>query len=300
MDAGYGALCDGVTALGLSYAAGILPQTSVWKEGEGPLPPKSFSGNGRPPKLMRRDEEDRPLSVKDLALSLPEAEWKTITWREGACEPLSSRLARVRVRPAHSDHDLTAPRLEEWLRIEWPQAEAEPAKYRFSTLPEDMDFTALVDISKRRWRIEPDYLDLKQEIGIGHYEGRGWRGFHHRATLCITVYAFLISERETISPSGTRPAGQSKKARVPEGYRPRGHAAKAREAHPELHRNAQTQNHRGFGQNSAPTPMLRRHETNPNLSAKLVTRQDGHDGTLNAAATRKLADTWIASIRMRC
>ena len=105
MDAGYGvntALREGVTALGLNYAAGIQPQTSVWKQGEGPLPPKSFSGNGRPPKLMRRDKEHRPLSVKELALGLPESDSETITWREGACEPLSSRFARVRVRPSPS------------------------------------------------------------------------------------------------------------------------------------------------------------------------------------------------------
>ena len=89
------------------------------------------------------------------------------------------------------------PRPEEWLLIEWPEREAGPAKYWFSTLPGDIDFTSLVDITKLRWRIERDYLDLKQEIGLGHYEGRGWRGFHHHATLCIAAYAFLISERET-------------------------------------------------------------------------------------------------------
>ena len=275
MDAGYGvntALREGVTALGLSYAAGIQPQTSVWKQGEGPLPPKSFNGNGRPPKLMRRDKEHRPLSVKELALGLPGSDWETITWREGACEPLSSRFARVRVRPAHRDYDLTAPRPEEWLLIEWPEREAEPTKYWFSTLPEDIDFTSLVDITKLRWRIERDYLDLKQEIGIGHYEGRGWRGFHHHATLCIAAYAFLISERETIPPSGSRRARQREKAEVPEGYKPRGHAAKAGEAHPKLNCNAQTQDRRSLGQEPSAMSLLRQHETNSRLSATLVTQ----------------------------
>ena len=130
-------------------------------------------------------------------------------------EPLSSRFARVRVRPAHRDYDLTAPRPKEWLLIEWPQGEAEPAKYWFSTLPEGIDFTSLVGITKLRWRIERDYLDLKQEIGIGHYEGRGWRGFHHHATLCIAAYAFLISERETIPPQDLVASGQSKKLVFP-------------------------------------------------------------------------------------
>ena len=246
MDAGYGvntALREGVTALGLSYAAGIQPQTSVWKEGEGPLPPKSFSGNGRPPKLMRRDKEHRPLSVKELALGLQESDWETTTWREGACEPLSSRFARVRVRPAHRDYDLTAPRPEEWLLIEWPQGEAEPAKYWFSTLPEGIDFTSLVDITKLRWRIERDYLDLKQEIGIGHYEGRGWRGFHHHATLCIAAYGFLIRERAAFPPSGPRqregsvlprrpgPRGASDPTRAPRRKLDR-HPAKATDGRP--------------------------------------------------------------------
>ena len=150
------------------------------------------------------------------------------------------------------------PRPEEWLLIEWPEREAGPAKYWFSTLPGDIDFTSLVDITKLRWRIERDYLDLKQEIGLGHYEGRGWRGFHHHATLCIAAYAFLISERETIPPSGSRSAWKGKKASLPEGYRPRGHAAPARKAHPQFYSNAQTQNRRRLGENPAAMPLLRR------------------------------------------
>jgi len=216
---------------------------------------------------MRRDEEHRPLSVKELALGLPESDWETITWREGACEPLSSRFARVRVRPAHRDYDLTAPRPEEWLLIEWPEREAEPAKYWFSTLPEDIDFTSLVGITKLRWRIERDYLDLKQEIGIGHYEGRGWRGFHHHATLCIAAYAFLISERDTIPPSGLRSAREGKKASLPESYKPRGHAAEAGKAHPNFNCNAQTQDRRRFGENPAAMSVLR-----PELSKTVVTQ----------------------------
>jgi len=274
MDAGYGvntALREGVTALGLSYVAGILPQTSVWAPGSAPLPPKPWTGQERPPKLLRRDDGHQPVSVKELALSLPQSAFETITWREGACETLSSRFARVRVR-LHRDCDLTEPRPEEWLLIEWPQREAEPAKYWFSTLPEDIDFTSLIDITKLRWRIERDYLDLKQEIGIGHYEGRGWRGFHHHATLCIAAYAFLILERETIPPSGSCPAGQRKKAEIPEGYRPRGHAAQAREAYAELHRDTQTQDRRRPGESPLTMSLLRQHETRSKLPVKLVTQ----------------------------
>jgi SRSO17 transposase len=113
---------------------------------------------------MRRDEEHRPVSVKELALGLPESDWQTITWREGSCEPLSSRFARVRVRPGHRDYNLTAPRPEEWLVIEWPEEEeAELAKYWLSTLPQDISFALLVDTAKLRWRIERGKANVYRE-----------------------------------------------------------------------------------------------------------------------------------------
>ena len=230
MDAGYGCntkLRTAISALALRYVAGILPNTSVWAPGTEPLPPKKWSGCGRPPKLIRRDGKHRPLSVKELALGLPKRAWRIITWREGASEQLSSRFARVRVRAAHRDYNLTDSRSEEWLLIEWPKGEDEPTKYWLSTLPQDITFRALVDTTKLRWRIERDYQELKQEVGLGHFEGRGWRGFHHHATLCIAAYGFLISERETIPPSGPRSAVLFPKLAVPDGYRPRGSALAA-------------------------------------------------------------------------
>ncbi len=174
MDAGYGAdtgLRATITTLGLSYVAGIMPNTSVWTPGKGPLPAKSWSGQGRPPKLIRRDAEHRPISVKALARGLPPRAWRTIEWREGTAVRLSSRFARVRVRAAHRDYWLAEPRAEEWLLIEWPQGENEPTKYWLSTLPDDITFRRLVDIAKLRWRIERDYQELKQEVGLGHFEG---------------------------------------------------------------------------------------------------------------------------------
>ena len=100
MDAGYGCsteLRDGIRALKLRYVAGILPQTTVWVSGTGPLPPKEWSGRGRPPKLIRRDDKHQPISVKELAVGLPKRAWRTIEWREGKTDLLSSRFARVRV-----------------------------------------------------------------------------------------------------------------------------------------------------------------------------------------------------------
>jgi len=214
VDAGYGhdsKLRTGITELGKRYVAGIQPQTLVWKPG---------TRRGRAPKKGRRDAP-HTTSVKDLALGLRAKAWRTIKWREGTNEWLSSRFARVRVSVA-SSHERVEKLATEWLLIEWPEGEDEPTKYWLSTLPKNISFHDLVDAAKLRWRIERDYQELKQEVGLGHFEGRGWRGFHHHATLCIAAYGFLISERETIPPSGTRSAALLPQLAIPHGYRPRG------------------------------------------------------------------------------
>ena len=114
MDAAYGNNSDlrsEITALGLTYAAGILSNTTVWAPGTAPLPAKAWSGRGRPPKRLRRDAEHRPISVKELALGLPNRAWRTIVWRQGSAEPLSSRFARVRVRQHDVPVEQPRPRL---------------------------------------------------------------------------------------------------------------------------------------------------------------------------------------------
>jgi len=231
MDAGYGnhsELRAALTALDLSYVAGILSNTTVWPPGTGPLPPKPcVPGRGRPTKQLRRDAKHRPIKVKNLALSLPAKAWRTITWREGSNVPLKSRFARVRIRIARRDFNRSEPWPEEWLLIEWPEGEAEPTKYWLSTLPSNISFRRLVDLAKMRWRIERDYQELKQEVGLGHYEGRRWRGFHHHATLCIAAYGFLIAERARIPPSGPRSTTPIQVLDLPKDYRPRGSALAA-------------------------------------------------------------------------
>jgi len=230
MDAGYGnnsELRADITALGLAYVAGILSTTTVWAPGTGPLPAKKWSGIGRPPTLLRRDGKHQPICVKELALGLSKRAWRVVKWREGSAEWLSSRFARVRVRAARRDFKLTESRPEQWLLIEWPEGEKEPTKYWLSNLPRDIAFRQLVDIAKLRWRIERDYQELKQEVGLGHFEGRGWRGFHHHATLCVAAYGFLVSERETIPPSRPGSAALFEELAVPDGYRPRGSAIAA-------------------------------------------------------------------------
>ena len=205
-DAAYGDLPDfrdGLTALDLRYCVGVRETTTVWPEGQGPLPPKPYSGRGPRPKLLRRDETHRPISIKELAASLPEGAYRKMTWREGARGKMSSRFAAVRVRCAHKDFERSQARPEEWLLIEWPAGAGEAAAYWLSTLARKTSLKRLVYFAKLRFRIERDYEELKQEIGLGHYEGRKWRGFHHHATMCIAAYAFLVAERGLSPPEGT-------------------------------------------------------------------------------------------------
>jgi SRSO17 transposase len=203
-DAGYGngtPFRSALTQLGLSYIVGIESSTTVWEPGQQPLPaPPRKPGRGAAPKRLQRNADHQPIAVKQLALSLPSSVWKDIAWRPGSQGTLRSRFAAVRVRPAHRDEKRTVPHPEEWLLIEWPKEESEPTKYWLSTLPVRTSLKSLVKIAKHRWIIERDYEELKQELGLGHYEGRSWRGFHHHATLCIAAYGFLISERNRFSP----------------------------------------------------------------------------------------------------
>ena len=224
-DAGYGidtAFRDGITELGLTYVVGIQSHTSLWPPGTEPLPPRPWSGRGRHTSLVRRDAEHAPMPAKTLAASLPKRAWRRLTWREGSNTTLAGRFAAVRVRPAHRDYNRPTPRPEEWLLIEWPKGEPEPTKYWLSTLPPTTTRRALIDQAKLRWRIERDYQDLKQELGLGHYEGRGWRGFHHHATLCIAAYGFLIAERAAFPPSDRFWPPSLQAPPIPKGYRPRG------------------------------------------------------------------------------
>jgi SRSO17 transposase len=264
MDAAYGnnsGLRADITALGLTYVVGILSNTTVWTPGTGPLPPKKWSGRGRPPKLLRRDGMHQPVAVRELALGLPKRAWRTIEWREGTAEPLSSRFAAIRVRVARRDFKRSESHPEEWLLIEWPKGETEPTKYWLSTLAEDITPQHLVYVAKLRWRIERDYQDLKQEVGLGHFEGRGWRGFHHHATLCIAAFGFLISERETIPPSGVGSAEGLPEPAIPRGYRPRGSAAAAGTACPKLDRDYAPTTDRSSRHCPAAMPLLCRADT---------------------------------------
>lgn len=225
-DAAYGndtGFRTALTKMSLPYVMGVQSTVTVWKPGEKPRrAPARQARTGRPRKLLRRTAQHQPVSVREIAMSLPAEAWKKVSWRQGVQQKLRSRFAAVRVRPAHRDYWCAEPHPEEWLLLEWPQGEAEPIKYWLSTLPADTPLVEFVHLAKHRWIIERDYQELKQELGLGHYEGRGWRGFHHHATLCIAAYGFLVAERNRFSPSARvgllgLPAPES-----PPGFRPRG------------------------------------------------------------------------------
>jgi SRSO17 transposase len=219
-DASYGsnsALRTGISALGLEYVAAVVATVKVRRASD-------------------RGASEPRLSVKKLALGLPKHAWRTITWREGTNDRLRSRFARVRVHASPTRGRRGRP--EETLLIEWPVGKPEPTKYWLATVDKNIGLRALVDLAKMRWRIERDYQELKQEIGLGHYEGRGWPGFHHHGTLCIAAYGFLISEREMIPPSGSHSTRGLKKPAIPNGYRPRGAADPAPTSRSQLDRDA--------------------------------------------------------------
>jgi SRSO17 transposase len=197
-DAAYGteaAFRQSLTDMGLPYMVGVTSSVKVWPPGVQPLPPKPWSGRGRPAVATRRTQRRQPVSVKTLARSLPEKDYSTVTWRQGTNEPLTGRFAALRIRI--SGHRASKQRLHplQWLLIEWPANEEEPSNCWLSTLAENASLLELVRVAHLRWRIERDYQDLKQDFGLGHFEGRGWRGFHHHASLAIAAYGFLMAQR---------------------------------------------------------------------------------------------------------
>ena len=203
-DAGYGVETGfraAIAGLGLTYVLGVQSSASLWPPGEAPLPVPPYGraraathpGPARPGSTSRSRRRSWPRACR-RALGGPSP------GARAAGRLSTSRFAALRVRPAHRDQKRSEPWPEEWLLVEWPKGAAEPAKYWLSNLPPRTALRELVHIAKARWLIERDYQELKQEIGLGHYEGRGWRGFHHHASLCIAAYGFLVAERCLFPP----------------------------------------------------------------------------------------------------
>jgi len=222
-DSGYGdatAFRDALTSRGLKCALGVKGDTSVWPPGLEPLRPEHKHGGGRPATRLKRDEQHQSLSIKRLAASLPAGAWREVRWRGGSKGLLRSRFASVSVRPAHRNNERSEPRPFERLLIEWPEHSNEPTKYWLSTVSEQTEIGELVSLAKLRWRTLRDYQELKDELGLDHYEGRSWRGFHHHAVLCIAAYAFLAAERGRLSPP--QAPERLRSVPLPAGFTPRG------------------------------------------------------------------------------
>jgi SRSO17 transposase len=198
-DGAYGDITEfrsGLEQRELEYVLDVKGATSAYSEGVQPERPE-WQGAGRPPKPRYRQE---PSSLKALALAAGEQAAVTVTWREGTRGKMTSRFAALRVRPANIGLRNNANRNGEelpvrWLLCEWPSKASEPTKYWLSNLPADTPLGDLVALAKLRWRIEHDYRELKDALGLDHFEGRTYRGFNHHVTLVSIAHAFLTLER---------------------------------------------------------------------------------------------------------
>ena len=269
-DAGYGtetAFRERLSELGLAYVVGVTGQVNVWPPGHAPLPPAAYSGRGNVPTRQRLGDaaHERPLSMKELAHALPAGQWHNVEWREGSNFTLRSRFARVGVRAAHRDYQRDALRPEQWALIEWPEGHKEPMKYWLSTLPQDMPIERMVLEAKMRWRIERDYQDLKQDLGLGDYEGRGWRGFHHHASLAIAAYGFLMAQQLRYpGVEGKKNSARSKEPTLPKHYKPRGSPAHAA-PRPIVHHELTAAYRRSLAQDTAKVSVLPAHKRKATL-----------------------------------
>jgi SRSO17 transposase len=196
-DAGYGNNSGFRQALAhrqLHYVVGVESSTVVWDQPTVRVQRRRRATPGRPRRPYYYRGE--PQALSDLAASLPAERWRTVTWRQGRRGALRSRFAACRVQPAHG-YGQGRPELQVvWLLIEWPSQAEAPSKYWFSNLPEGVSLRRLVRLAKLRWRVEQNYQQLKEELGLDHYEGRGWQGWHHHVTLVGLAYAFLLLERQ--------------------------------------------------------------------------------------------------------
>jgi len=190
-DAGYGEVTEfrqGLESRQLPYAVGIPSTVRVWAK-----PPRLWQAPGRKRRAtVYHYDEQRPGSVREVAAQA--RGWKQVRWREGSKGWLKSRFHAARVQPAHGFDDGDPPHPEVWLLIEWPSAEKDPTKYFLCDLPANCSLRRLVRIVKSRWKIEQDYQQLKEELGLDHYEGRSWAGWHHHVTLVMLAHAFLTLE----------------------------------------------------------------------------------------------------------
>jgi SRSO17 transposase len=205
-DGAYGDITElrtGLEERELEYVLDVTGATSAYREDVKPSQPPRPEGRGRPPRARYRED---PASLTELALAAGKNAAVTVTWREGTRGKMSSRFLALRVRPAniglrqnaHKNGEELAVR---WLICEWPSTADQPTKYWLSNLPADTDLKTLVGLGKLRWRIEHDYRELKDALGLDHFEGRTYRGWQHHVTLVSIAHAFLTLERQRRPPA---------------------------------------------------------------------------------------------------
>jgi len=198
VDAGYGSTTEfrqGLVARHLRYVAEVEHSVVAWTQ-----PQRREAPVRRPGQRGRRGAPHYrnavpPQSLKTIALSLPARAWRKVTWREGTKGKMSSRFARLRVQPAHRWQHASAELPLVWLLMEWPEEAKAPTKYWLSDLPEDTSMRTLVRWGKSRWAVEMNYRELKDHLGLDHFEGRGWAGWHHHVTMVMVAFAFVLCER---------------------------------------------------------------------------------------------------------
>lgn len=202
-DSGYGDtkdFRDGLSERGLIYNVAVKGGTVVWRPGIVPKPPKQVPGKRGRRRTRPRMGNAKPVAVATLAKELGRKAYRKVTWRRGSRGKMSSHFAAVRIRSAHGHVRGNPPGEEQWLLCEWPKDEKAPSKFYFSTQPPSCSLKQLVRIAKLRWRVERDYQDMKQEVGLDDFEGRMWRGFHHHAAMCAAAHAFLALRRALFPP----------------------------------------------------------------------------------------------------
>lgn len=226
-DAGYGnctSFRDGIRSMGLVYAVQVQSSTTVWLEGTEPQAPEERKPGqrGRPTSRTIR-QGSRPVAVEQVTEILALKPTR-VRFRKGAKGDLSGRFCALRVVTAN-DRGTKGLRPLEWLLIEWVGDDKEPSKFHLSNLTEDASLQDLAENVHRRFRIEQDYGHLKDDMGLDHFEGRNWNGFHHHLALCSTAYAYTIARRGAFSPSAIGKGPRLEKPALPEAYAPRGRSS---------------------------------------------------------------------------
>jgi len=193
-DAGYGSVGEfrkALVARELTYLVGVKEDMGIWRGSVDTSPP-NYQGRGRPRK--RHLDWPPPESVHDVAFSLSTESWTEVCWRIGTKGPLKSRFTALRVQPSHGYREGKVTEGVQWLLIEWPPGAKDPEKYWLSNLSEDAELIELVYWAKQRRQVEQNYQELKDELGLDHFEGRSWLGWHHHVTLTMIAFDFLILE----------------------------------------------------------------------------------------------------------